>query len=137
MKIVFDANILISALLGSRAIITLITSGHFSFYVPKHIIDETRKHRGTICEAAHQTPEEFDTNMEALLVFVNVLEYAEYGRQMTAAKQALEARDVTDADYVACALAVQAECIWTNDLDFSAQQLVPTKTTDQLIKDRK
>lgn len=46
-------------------------------------------------------------------------------------------RDVQDADYLACALAIHADFIWTNDKDFLTQQIILTKTTQQFIDEGK
>lgn len=50
MKIVLDANILIAALLGSRATLTILTSQHYNFYVPERILEEIRKYKSFICD---------------------------------------------------------------------------------------
>lgn len=136
MKIVLDANILIAALLGSRATITILTSQHYLFYVPKKILEEIKKHKLFICEYSKQSPEEFETNLHALLVFITVLEPIKYEHFMQESKVAMT-RDVQDADYLACALAIHADFIWTNDKDFSTQQIVRTKTTQQFIDEGK
>ncbi len=136
MKIVLDANIFIAASLGSRATVTIITAQHYTFYVPKRILEEIRKYKSFICDYSKQSPEEFDTNLHALLVFITVLEYFEYEPFMQESKEAMT-RDVKDADYIACALATHADFIWTNDKDFFAQHIVQTKTTQQFIDEGK
>ena len=136
MKIVLDANIFIAALLGSRATLTIITSQHYIFYVPKIILEEIRKYKSFICGYSKQSSEEFDTNLNSLLVFINVLESIEYEPFMQESKVAMT-RDVKDADYLACALAIRADFIWTNDKDFSTQHIILTKTTQQFIDEGK
>jgi predicted nucleic acid-binding protein len=133
MNVVVDANILIAALLGSKTAITLITAQEYSFYAPRCIVDEVRKYRDYICQKAEQTVEEFDVNFDALMVFVQVLEYSEYYKHMEKSREAIAERDWKDADYIACALAIPADFIWTNDKDFTAQTLVPIKTTQQMM----
>ncbi len=39
MRIVLDANIILVALMGSRATLTIITSQNHQFYVPRKIIE--------------------------------------------------------------------------------------------------
>ena len=137
MIIVVDANVVIAALMGSRGRIVILTSQNHSFYVPRKIIDEIRKYKDLICRRANQKPEEFETNLEALLLFVETIEYVEYEQHIEKAQKVIGLRDSKDADYIACALQVSADFIWTDDKDFTAQKLVKTKTTNQFIEDGK
>ncbi len=45
MKIVLDANVVIAALMGSRATLTILTSQNHQFYVPQYIMGEIYKHK--------------------------------------------------------------------------------------------
>lgn len=48
MNIVLDANIIITALLGSRGKLNILTSQNHTFYAPKKIIDEIKKYKKEI-----------------------------------------------------------------------------------------
>jgi len=132
MIAVVDANVLISALLGSRRTIMLLTKSDMLFYAPKFILAEIRKYKTTISTKAKITAAEFDAALEAVLKFVTLMGELEYKEHLPRARKALHARDVNDAPYLACALLVDAEIIWTNDKDFSAQTIIKTRTTQQL-----
>jgi predicted nucleic acid-binding protein len=69
-----------------------------------------------------------------LLFFVTLLHYGKYSNYLSKALLAIEHRDRKDVDYLACALAIQADFIWTEDDDFSSQNLVPTKTTTEFLE---
>mgnify|MGYP001597823920 CR=1 FL=1 len=60
MNIVLDANIIISALLGSQKVIWLLTLQKDNFYAPRKIVDEIRKYKLEICEKSNQTDDEFE-----------------------------------------------------------------------------
>ncbi len=137
MRIVVDANIVIMALLGSRATYVILTSGNHLFYVPKKIIQEIKKHSLLVCEKLNISSEEFRDNLQAVLLFVRSITREECEPWLEKAKQALDARDSSDAEYLACALAVQADFIWTQDKDFSAQHLVLVKNTQQFLESQK
>lgn len=134
MIIVVDANIIIAALLGSRGKLTILTSQNHTFYAPKKIIDEIRKYKTDICEKSGQTPEEFEQNFNALLTFITPITDIRYEFNMSKAREAISGRDVKDADYIACALAINAGFIWTDDKDFRAQNIVPIKSTADFIQ---
>ncbi len=56
----------------------------------------------------------------------------DYREHLEKAQKVIGERDIKDADYIACALAKKADFIWTNDKDFSSQDLVATKTTYEI-----
>jgi predicted nucleic acid-binding protein len=120
MIIVVDANIIIMALMGSRATGVILTSQNHVFYTPAKIIEK-----------------EFEEGMEALLKFIQILEYIEYEAYVQSSKKMIFHRDPTDVDYLACALAVNADFIWSNDKDFTAQEIISVKTTSVFIKEGK
>ncbi|MBI2660852.1 PIN domain-containing protein [Candidatus Woesearchaeota archaeon] len=137
MKIVVDANIIIACLLGSRGKIAIVASQNHKFYVPIIIIAEIIKYKEHICDEMEITPDEFDRNLEALLIFIEVVDYAAYEDYITKAEHAIKRRDIKDVEYIACALAVNADFIWSDDKDFTSQNLLNVKTTEQFIKERK
>lgn len=133
MKLVLDANILISALLGSRRTIGLIRMGQHSFYAPRKIVDEVAKYATEICEKSGQTQDEFKDTLAALLVFINVKSPETYSPHLDHSRSLLEKRDMNDAEYLALAFAIQADAIWTNDKDFTVQKNIRVLSTDSLL----
>ncbi len=132
-KVVIDANILITALMGSWKTFEIIDSGECIFYSPSTIIKEVQKHLGHVCKKTQRRPDEMYGRFCSLLKCIEVIQNNAYYAFLEIAKEHM-ARDVSDAEYLACALAVKADFIWTNDKDFTSQKLVPCKTTDQFIK---
>lgn len=136
MKIVLDANIIIAALLGSRGKIIILTSQNHDFYAPKTIIDEIKKYKYEICEKINYSVEEFNINYESLLTFIKIVEYNKYEEYINKAKEIIK-RDTKDADYIACAIKIGADFIWSDDKDFIEQNLILVKNTDQFIDEGK
>lgn len=137
MRIILDANIIISALLGSRGKLTIITSQNHEFYCPSTIIDEIKKYKRDICEKLVSNPKEFEDNLNALLFFIKIIKYAEYETFISRARESIKERDIKDADYIACSLAIGADFIWTEDKDFSSQTIVSVKNTEDFLEDGK
>ena len=137
MIIVVDANIIIAALLGSRGKIAILTSYNHMFYAPSFAVDEIKRYRQQICAKMNWTSEEFNIYLEALLVFITLLDHQGYERYLEKSLSAIKQRDVKDADYIACALLISADFIWTEDKDFSGQKLVDIKSTAQFIDENK
>ncbi len=136
-KIVVDANIIIAALFGSRATIIILTGQNYSFYAPKFIINEIKKHKNEICQKAKKSLFDFDRELQALLIFIIFLDKTQYNPFFNEAEILMNNRDSGDVVYIASALAVHADFIWTNDKDFTAQFLIPIKNTEQFIEENK
>ena len=134
MKVVLDANILISALLGSKITIEIITSGKTDIFAPTKIITEILKYRELISYRKAYSPEEFDILLNSLLKFVHVVDPEVYDSYLAKAIESIGKRDINDIEYIACSLAIDADHIWTNDKDFTCQNLVKVKTTKDLFE---
>ena len=137
MNVIVDASVLIKALLGSRGVWAILASLNHSFYAPQVILDEIRRHKAIICTYIHAPLEEFDAALNSLGGFVQIVDPDSYAQYLAKAKTSMESRDPSDADYVAAAISIGADFIWTEDKDFSAQKLARVKTTSQFIDERK
>ncbi len=137
MKIVVDANIVIAAILGSRGKLNILTSQNHKFFVPAFIIDEINKHSKTICKRAGLSSEEFEEILESILTFVEIVEYSEYINYVSKAYNSMKRRDLKDHHYVACALSVNADFIWSEDKDFFEQKIVVVKNTEIFLEEGK
>lgn len=133
MRVVVDANIVFSALLGSTAAIRILTNEAIEFYAPEVIFSEIRKYKKELCKKAGYSSEDFDNILNALLKFVKTIDETQYQKHMQKAVDAIGKRDIKDADYIACALILKADNIWTNDKDFTSQKIIPIKSTKNLI----
>ena len=115
----------------------ILTSQNYQFYAPARIIHEVRKKKQLICNLSGFSELEFEEGVEALLRFIKVLEFTEYELYMGLSKEVIASRDPTDTEYIACALSVHADFIWSNDKDFTAQSIILVKTTSQFIEEGK
>ena len=132
MKCVVDANIIISALLGSKKTIEVITSERYKLYAPLRITEEVRKYKDYICEKSSISNQEFEDVWQSLSIFIKTVNVQEYKLELKKAEEIINERDINDIDYVACALVIGADFIWTNDKDFLTQKKIPIKTTNGL-----
>lgn len=132
-EIIIDANIVISVLLRSRITLGIMALSAEHLHAPHFIVDEIRNNKEMICEKSRCSQEEFEANLKFLLRFTNLIDYSAYKDFLPRAIQALGAEHPGDVHYLACALAINADFIWTNDRDFYRQNLVPAKTTSRML----
>ncbi len=136
MRVVLDANIIIAALLGSRGKTVILTSQNHAFYAPDKIVTEIKKYKNEINQKAGWEEHEFDIYFDALFFFITIIQPEKYATYLETAKK-VSTFDTKDAEYIACALAVAADFIWTEDAGFSEQRLMPVKNTGQFIEENK
>jgi predicted nucleic acid-binding protein len=86
--------------------------------------EEVERHREMLFRRAGLGADDFDALMRSLLAQVVWVPRKEYEAHLPKAIEALERWDPDDVAYLACALAVGAEAIWSHDKDFDRQDLV-------------
>ena len=116
MKLVIDANVVISALLKDNLIREIITSAEFNFVTPEFILEEIHKYKDYIKEKANLDDTNFESITTLLFEFIHVISKEEYSKEINRAEKLIE--DIKDIPYVACYFALNCDGIWTNDNDF-------------------
>jgi len=136
MIVIVDANVIIAALLGSRSTIAILFSQNYNFYSPNFLIDEIEKKKDLICNLGHINNDEFDINLISLLILVKTIDKIEYDEYIEEATKIIGKKDIKDVDYIASALYIEADFIWTNDKDFSEQKSIKILTTEEIITNK-
>ncbi len=136
MRVIVDANIIVAALLGSRSTIAILFSQNYKLYSPKFLIDEIKNKKELLCNLRNINSNEFDINLTALLILVKTIDKFEYDEYIENSTKLIGKRDIKDIDYIACALYIKADFIWTNDKDFSEQNLIKIMTTEEIINNK-
>lgn len=132
MILLVDANVVVSALLGSRRVAQVLARSDVVLYAPQVLWEEVAKHRAVICSRAQITVAEFDVALRKLSSVIAGVGVSSYGSMLARARSAL-GKAMVDEHYLACALAVGADAVWTNDKDFRSQQLVRVVSTQELV----
>ena len=132
MKVVVDANILVSALLKKG----LTRQGWFDLTLdlvaPAFIIREFLKHKAELRRRYGGSAEEFDGLVSRLLSHVRLVDDAALQLYKSAA-MSLSA-DPDDWLYLACALS-EGAAIWSHDKDFGGQRRVRVVSTAELARE--
>ena len=117
--IILDANILIRAILGRKALRLLeaYTSSGFRFLAPETAFAETRKHLPELLKTRRAPTIDAESALEYLAQYVESIEPVVYASQEFEARLRLRGRDEDDWPVLAAALALNCP-IWTEDMDF-------------------
>jgi predicted nucleic acid-binding protein len=134
MRIVIDTNRVIAALLKSSVSREIILSDKFDFFSPDIILSEIRKHRKYLIDKSNLDPEGFEVILFTLLERISLVPFEDFKHEFLNAVCIMNDIDVTDSAFIAAALGLKAEGIWTEDKDFSKQNVVKVFSTQALIE---
>lgn len=124
MRLVVDANVVISAMLqdGKTRHRLFTTEAHL--FAPASLGDEVGRHRKMVAERSGLDADEVEELLDAILDQIIWVPDEAVERCIEPADDALADVDPKDVPYLACALAVDADGIWSRDTDFDEQGLV-------------
>lgn len=125
MRIVIDANRAISAILRDGPTRRALIDTSSELYAPTLLREEMVRHRAEIAERARLTTADFDGLAVLLLADVRWVTRLEFASCVEEAERAIGAWDPNDVAYLAAALAIGADAIWSEDAHFDRQSLVP------------
>ena len=125
VRLVIDANRIVSALLKDGVTREAILKTRTALFAPEHLRDEIGKHLPEFARRAGVTEPDLAVVLNTLLRRIEWVPLDAFRPYLARAKRALGRVDPNDFPYLACALAVHADAIWSQDLDFDKQRLVP------------
>jgi len=127
-----DANVIIAAMLRDSTTRGLLLRGDVLPVAPQMVMVEIEKHIYEI-SAKNSLPVEMNRRVLRLLAnHILLLPLRAYRRFLPEAYAMIGGRDPTDVPYLAVALAVDADGIWSHDADFAAQNRFRVWNTAQL-----
>ena len=128
-----DANILIAAYLRDSTVRRVVLLSDLQLLVPEFIFEELEKHLPELSRRAALSESRSTQLLERLRArFVTIPEEL-VSSNLQAGLEAMRDIDAKDAPYLAAALAVAAEGVWSDDPHMKRQHLVPCFTTAELL----
>lgn len=131
MKIVIDANRLIAALVKEGTTREILLDAEFQFISPDYLLSEIDKYREELLKKTNLASEEFETLLEMLFEYIEIIPRGEYDSFIEKNKGQLQ--DEGDLPYLATCVAIEAEGIWTHDSHLLQQSIVKTFTNIHLL----
>lgn len=115
MRLVADANVLLSALVGGRASIVLTHKSVEQVFAAAATLDEVHEYAGALARKKRVAPDVLLMTLASLPVVV--VERVEYADRIPEAVKRIGERDPDDVDALALALHLGVP-VWSNDDDF-------------------
>ncbi|AKH97341.1 PIN domain-containing protein [Halanaeroarchaeum sulfurireducens] len=132
MKLVIDANVVISALIADSKTRELIVTLEPDLLTPAYVYDEIENYEELIVEKSGMEPGRVAQFIELLFQYIEVVPADDFYPAIERADEAIGDTDPDDVLYLACALASDG-VIWSDDSDFEDQELVEWYSTSDVI----
>ena len=132
MKLVIDANVVISALIANSKTRELIVTLEPDLLTPAFVYDEIENYEDLIVEKSGMNPNRVAQFIDLLFQYIDVVPASEFYPAIESADDAIGDTDPDDVLYLACAIANDA-AIWSDDSDFDEQSMVETYSTSNVI----
>ena len=132
MKLVVDANVVISALIADSKTRELIVTLEPDLFTPEFVHDEIGNYEELIVEKSGMTPDRVAQFIDLLFQYIDVVPASEFYPSIEQAEEAIGDTDSDDVLYLACALGTDAD-IWSDDSDFEEQDVVEAHSTSNVI----
>lgn len=124
MKIVVDANIVISAAIVDGETREILQLGNATFLAPPELEHEVRSHSSLIAEKSNLREQDVEELVDLLFESIGTVPYGIPNSAMQKAREAIAHQDPDDVPYLATAIAVNADGIWSDDKVFDDQSYV-------------
>ncbi len=134
MKIVVDTNIILKALIRNSKVRGILLSTKHRFYVPEYALEETRKHMLVVKEKTGLSGGEIEQVLGILSSSLRVVPSDEVMRKLREAQRVMRFIDKKDAPFVATALSIAADGIWSDDAHFKRQSRVKVWNTKEIME---
>ncbi len=134
MLLVIDTNIVVSSIIKDSVTREILLSADILFVVPEWVHTEISEHRELIARKAGIDQAELDQFTEEIFQVVQTIPFSKYRSYIDKGLNIIGDVDKDDAPFIALALSLDADGIWTNDKDFEKQDAVKVWKTKDLVE---
>jgi predicted nucleic acid-binding protein len=134
MKLVIDTNILISALIKDSATRELLLLPSLEFFLPEYALQEIEAHKAQISRRSGLSESEIDVVLSILLENVGIVPASNIKPYLKKADKIIGRVDPSDTPFVALALSIKNDGIWSNDRHFEKIKGIKVWKTSDLLK---
>ena len=134
MIVVIDTNVFMAGLLKDSIVRQILFFNNIKFFLPENAISEINKYKGDLIKRGNYTENEFNKLFGLLLERVILVQKETISPFVKKSKEIMKDIDIDDSTFIATALAINADGIWTFDKHFKQQAKVKVISTKDLIK---
>ena len=134
MRFVVDTNRIIASLVRDSASRKILLSEKFEFLTVGVARSEIEEHRKELLEKAKLTDKQLDTILAMLFKRIFVVSDVVIEKKIRQAKKIMDTIDPSDTPFIAVALAMENDSIWSDDKHFSKQKRIKVWKTKDLLR---
>ncbi len=134
MRLIINTNRVIAALIKDSLSRKIIMSRKFELVTPEFTISEIKEHKPEILQKAKITEEQFRTLFSILFNKIYVAEDNLIKKKEKQARKIMDRIDRDDTPFIALALSVKNDGIWSDDAHFIMQDKVKIYRTADLLR---
>lgn len=134
MILIVDANVIISALIKDSKSRELLTTSNFTFYSLDTLLDSINKYKKEIIDKSKLSKEDFEILLDFIIEKIIIIKQENYKSKLEQANEIIGNIDLEDIPYVALALSIENDGIWTDDFHFQKQDRIKIYRTEYIIK---
>ena len=134
MNIVIDTNVLMAGLLKNSIIRKILSSENIQFFIPEGALNEIEKYKEFLIKKSGIAGEEFKEVLDLLLENIEIIPEQKIKNKLKDAKNVMKDIDIKDSIFIATALSIESDGIWSFDNHFKKQNKIKVYDTKVLIK---
>jgi predicted nucleic acid-binding protein len=133
LRLVVNSDRIIAALIKDSKSREIMLSGKFELVTIDFAISEIREYEEEILQKAHLSKSQLESVLSILFSKIFLTNDLVVRGKMNEAKKIMDEIDPDDTPFIALALAIENEGIWTEDKHFEEQKAVRTWKTADLV----
>ena len=132
MKLVIDTNIIISALIREGLTRKMLLFPGIKLVTPEITFNEIENHIGIISIKSKLPKDDIQQILYVLFKNIETIPESRWWNHYTQAEKMIGNKDPKDVPFIAVAIALTVDGIWSNDRDFESQSLFKVWKTTEL-----
>ena len=133
MKLIIDTNVLISSLIKDSTTREILLNESIDFYVPEIILSEINKYIHYIAQKSELSEEEVKKLLNTHMENLHLVPIDEYEGKMDEGMNIIGEIDEKDTQFIALALSIKNDGIWSNDKHFDKQSKIQVYKTLDIV----
>jgi len=134
MKLVIDTNIIISALIRKGITRKMLLLPGLKLVTPENTFKEIENHIDLIAAKSKLSKDNILRILDIIKKYIKTIPESRWWNQYNQAEKIIGKKDPKDVPFIAVALALTVDGIWSNDRDFESQSKFKIWKTVELAK---
>lgn len=128
-----DTNIILKALIKNSKVRAILLSPNHQFYIPEYAVEEVEKHLPLLIEKTGLSEEDIKLALSIILTNIQVIPSENILAKWNEAEEIMKSIDKGDVPFIAAALSIPCDDIWSDDKDFKRQRRLKVWSTREMM----